>query len=120
MLAATPLAASLLIAATAPAEKGGGAITTRQCFRLSEVSGYSHARDNRLYVHTGPNETYLFETMGPCPELNWAENIALDPTTAAPICAGIDLDLIVPSAIGPRRCPVSMIRKLARGEKEQR
>jgi hypothetical protein len=56
--------------------------------------------------------------MGPCPDLDFAENIALDPATAGPICAGIDVDLIVPSNIGPQRCPVAMIRKLAPGEKE--
>ena len=84
------------------------------------MSGYTHARNNRLYVHTGPRDTYLFQTMGPCPDLDWSEAIGLDPATAGPICTGLDVDLIVPSTIGPRRCPVSMIRKLALGEKEAR
>lgn len=114
-------AAALLVASAAPAmDSRPAAKQPRQCFQLAAVSGYSHARDNRVYVHAGPGETYLFRTLGPCPDLAWAENIALDPATAGPICSGIDVDLIVPSTIGPRRCPVSMIRKLARGEKEQR
>lgn len=112
------VAAAALVASAAPAKetppKGNA---PRECFQMAEVSGYSHARNNQLYVHTGPSETYLFKTMGPCPDLDWSENIALDPTTAGPICTGIDIDLIVPSTIGPHRCPVSMIRKLAPGEK---
>jgi hypothetical protein len=112
--------AAVTLVACAPVEehRSAAAAGPRECFQLAAVSGYSHARDDRLYVHTGPRETYLFRTMGPCPDLGFAENIALDPATAGPICAGIDVDLIVPSTIGPHRCPVAMIRKLAPGEKE--
>jgi hypothetical protein len=92
----------------------------RECFQLASVSGYSHARNNRVYVHAGPSRTYEFRTMGPCPDLGWSEAIALDPATAGPICTGIDVDLIVPSAIGPRRCPISMIRRLEPGERPAR
>jgi hypothetical protein len=110
-----------LSACAAPAEgprtADGGA---RECFQLAAVSGYTHAHSDRVYAHTGPSEIYLFRTMGPCPDLGFAENIALDPATAGPICTGLDVDLIVPSTIGPHRCPVAMIRKLAPGEKEQR
>jgi hypothetical protein len=114
------LAAAGLVASAAPAKERAPTAAAHQCFQLSAVSGYTHARSDRLYVHTGPGETYLFRTMGPCPDLGWSEAIALDPATAGPICTGIDVDLIVPSRIGPQRCPVSMIRKLAPGEKEQR
>ncbi|MBW8754909.1 MAG: hypothetical protein JF595_12305 [Sphingomonadales bacterium] len=114
------IAAAALVASAAPARERPRASGTRECFQLSAVSGYTHARNDRLYVHTGPRDTYLFKTMGSCPDLDWSEAIALDPATAGPICTGLDVDLIVPSTIGPRRCPVSMIRKLAPGEKEQR
>jgi hypothetical protein len=115
------VAATALVASAAPAKESPPASSTpRECFQLSAVSGYTHARNNRVYVSVGPSETYLFQTLGSCPDLDWAENIGLDPATAGPICTGIDVDLIVPSTIGPRRCPVSMIRKLARGEKPVR
>jgi hypothetical protein len=114
------VAAAALVASAAPAKERPPTDNARECFQLSMVSGYSHARDNRVYVHTGPRETYLFQTLGSCPELSWAENIGLDPATAGPICTGIDIDLIVPSTTGPHRCAVSMIRKLAPGEKEER
>ena len=92
----------------------------RECFQLAAVTGYSHARGNRVYVHAGPGDVYEFQTLGPCPHLGWSEAIALDPATAGPICTGLDVDLIVPSSIGPQRCPVSMIRKLAPAEKPAR
>lgn len=115
------VAAAALVASAAPAKETPPAGSApRECFQLAAVSGYSHAKGNRVYISTGPSETYLFQTMGPCPDLDWAENIGLDPATAGPICTGLDVDLIVPSTIGPRRCPVSMIRKLAPGEKPGR
>lgn len=117
------IAAAALVVSAAPPQETPSAPAARECFQLAAVSGYNHVRDNRtdrIYVHTGPRDTYLFQTMGPCPDLGWAENIGLDPTTAGPICTGIDVDLIVPGAIGPRRCPVAMIRKLAPGEKPNR
>jgi hypothetical protein len=115
------LAATALAGCAAPArESPTTGSAPREFFQLAAVTGYSQARGNRVYVHAGPRKTYLFQTMGPCPDLDWAENIALDPATAGPICTGLDVDLIVPSTIGPRRCPVSMIRKLAPGEKPAR
>jgi hypothetical protein len=118
---AVVVVAAALVASAAPAKETPRAGSApRECFQLAAVSGYSHAKGNRVYISTGPSETYLFQTMGPCPDLDWAENIGLDPATAGPICTGLDVDLIVPSTIGPRRCPVSMIRKLAPGEKPGR
>lgn len=112
------VAAAVLVASAAPAKEAPPAgKAPRECFQLASVSGYTHAKNNRVYISTGPRETYLFQTLGPCPDLDWAESIALDPATAGPICTGLDVDLIVPSTIGPHRCPVSMIRKLAPGEK---
>lgn len=92
----------------------------RECFFLSSVSGFSHAGRNQIYVHTGPRDTYLFRTLGPCPDLDFGESIGFDQTGGGTICHGIDVDLIVPSQIGPQRCPVDMIRKLAPGEKAVR
>lgn len=92
----------------------------KECFFLREVSGFNHAGRDQIYVHTGPRETFLFRTLGPCPDLDIGENIGFDQAGGGTICNGIDVDLIVPSQIGPRRCPVAMIRKLAPGEKAVR
>ena len=89
----------------------------RDCFFLSQVSGYTHAGDNKIHVSVGPGRTYEFETLGICPDLRDAETLAFDPTGPGTICRGIDVDLIVPSTIGPRRCAVSMISRVEKKPK---
>ncbi|GGC31800.1 hypothetical protein GCM10011371_19060 [Novosphingobium marinum] len=84
----------------------------RQCFFLSQVNGYNYVGNDQVRVSTGPGEDYLFETFGPCPDLAFAESLAFDQNGPGQICNGIDVDLIVPGAIGPQRCAVRMIRKL--------
>ncbi|MBB3990646.1 DUF6491 family protein [Croceicoccus naphthovorans] len=94
---------------------------SRDCFFLSQVSGFNDAPDiergsDRIYVHTGPSETYLFETFGSCPNLNYSETIAFDQNGPGQICRGIDVDLLVPTSIGVQRCPVRMISRVPEDE----
>lgn len=109
----------------APAESGM-AESGKDCFFLSEVSGFSSARrlgdarKDRILVHTGPRETYLFETFGSCPDLDFSETLAFDQHGPGQICRGMDVDLIVPGPIGPQRCAVGMIRKLTKQEAKAR
>lgn len=91
------------------------------CFFLSQVSGFNDAPDiergsDRIYVHTGPSETYLFETFGSCPDLSYSERIGFDQNGPGQICRGIDVDLLVPTTIGVQRCPVRMISKVPESE----
>lgn len=117
-----------LAAACAPVEDDTArtaASSQRDCFFLSEVNGFNNAPDgpdgeDRIYVDTGPSEIYLFETFGSCSDLRFAEGIGFDQNGPGTICRGIDVDLIVPSSIGPRRCPVRMIRKLTPEEEAAR
>jgi hypothetical protein len=90
----------------------------RECFYLSQVNGYSHVKGSRdrIRVSTGPNDRYEFEVFGPCPYLGDTEAMGFDQAGGGTICSGIDVDLIVPTPIGPQRCPVRMIRKLAPDE----
>lgn len=94
---------------------------TNDCFFLSQVSGFTDAPDaeagtDRIFVHTGPRDTYLFETFGSCPDLNYSETIGFDQNGPGQICRGIDVDLLVPTTIGTQRCPVRMISKVPGGE----
>ena len=82
------------------------------CFFASQISGYTVAGNNRIHVSTGPRETYEFETLGSCPELDRGNAIGFDKSGPGTICRGIDVTLIVPTSIGPQRCPVKMIHKL--------
>ncbi|RVQ65000.1 hypothetical protein EKN06_14455 [Croceicoccus ponticola] len=91
--------------------------SSRECFYLSQVSGFTDAPDaengsGRILVHTGPRDIYLFETFGSCPDLNYSESIAFDQNGPGQICRGIDVDLLVPTSIGIQRCPVRMISKV--------
>lgn len=119
------LASAAALAACAPAE--GDAVRTaaaqqeaRQCFFASQVSGFSEAPDgpegrDRVHIRTGPRDVYLFETWGPCFELDFAHAIGFDPRFSGSVCTGDRVDLMIPRGIGARkaeRCPVQMIRKL--------
>ncbi len=128
------VAASLAMscAPASPAPQGAGraetskAETGKDCFFLSEVSGFSSAsrfrepRKDRILVSTGPSETFLFESFGSCPDLETSETLAFDQRGPGRICRGMDVDLIVPGPIGPQRCAVGMIRKLTDEERKAR
>lgn len=105
------------VAATGSSSGEGGS-----CFFLSQVNGFNRGPDlgsgrDSIVVSVGLDE-YLFETFGPCPDLDFSETIGFDQNGPGTICRGIDVDLIVPSTIGARRCPVRMIRKLSDSEAE--
>ena len=114
------LGAGAIAASASPAPHRAAREKPHECFFLSQVSGFNHAGRDQIYVHTGPRDVYLFRTLGPCPDLDFGESVGFDQAGGGTICNGIDVDLIVPSTIGPRRCPVAMIRKLAPGEKAER
>jgi hypothetical protein len=121
-------AASLLAASCAPMDDDGtmaraaGDRELDDCFFLSQVSGFNDVdgRGERggdlITVDAGPRDTYLFETFGACPDLDFAETIAFDQDVPGQICSGLAVDLVVPTSIGPQRCPVRMIRKLSEEE----
>lgn len=121
-IATAALAAASLAACTAssePARQAMPGTAARQCFFLSQVSGYTQVKgsDDRIRVSTGPRDRYEFEVFGPCPHLRDAESMGFDQAGGGTICSGLDVDLIVPTPIGPQRCPVRMIRKLEPGER---
>jgi hypothetical protein len=118
------LASAAALAACAPAEgnpaRTAAAPEGRQCFFASQVSGFGEAPDgpegrDRVYIHTGPRDVYLFETWGSCFELDFAYAIGFDPSFSGSVCTGDRVDLVIPRGVGAReaeRCPVQMIRKL--------
>lgn len=120
-IAAVALSGSMLAACASSGEpRSAAASERRNCFWPSQVSGFTDAGDDQVYIHTGPGDVYLFDTFGTCPDLDFTEHLVLDSDTPGMICRGIDVDLIVPTTIGPRRCPVKMIRKLDAAEARER
>ncbi|MBV1917524.1 MAG: hypothetical protein KUG65_05630 [Sphingomonadaceae bacterium] len=95
-----------------PPEQTASVDAKRDCFFLAQVNGFNSAGKDTIHVNVGPGRTYEFKTFGSCPDLGFSDSIAFDKKGPGTICRGMDVDLIVPSSIGPRRCPVSMIRRL--------
>jgi hypothetical protein len=115
----TLLAAAAVLGSCTSDDGGPRSASGRQCFFPSQVTGYTDAGRDRIYVHTGPRDIYLFETAGRCPEIESSEKIAFDHRGSTTICSGIDVTLIVPqTTTGTIRCPVRMIRKLSDEEAE--
>lgn len=93
--------------------------TSRQCFFTSSINGYGDAPDGpdgaeRLVVSTGPRDDWLFEAIGPCHELDFAEQIALDTGPSTSVCTGHIETLLVPSTIPGNvdRCQVRLLGKV--------
>jgi hypothetical protein len=102
---------------SAPPLASASATSGRSCFYRSQVDGFRHVRNKQrgsdaVIVSVGPRRQYLFETLGPCHDIDWSETIGFDQVGPGEICSGLDVDLIVPSTIGPQRCAVKMIRPI--------
>ena len=93
--------------------------TSRACFNRREIRGYEAAPDasgsrERILLDTGLDETFVLETTGPCPGLDWSLRVALDQRGIGNICTG-DLErLVLPRGQGQdlASCPVRVIGRL--------
>lgn len=103
-------------AATAQAPAESKAKPKRQCFWTSQVNNFAAQDDRVVNVRVGVKDVYRLEIFGTCPEIDWTQKIALVSRPGSTICTGLDAELIVPSAIGPQRCPVRTVRKLTPAE----
>lgn len=84
----------------------------RQCFRASEVNGFTALDDRTVNVHVSVNDVYRLELFGYCPDVDWTQAIAIRSRGSSWICQGFDAELFVPSTIGTQRCAVRTVRKL--------
>ena len=84
----------------------------RACFRASDVNGWTTVDRDTLDLHVGARDRYRVELMGPCDDIRFSEGIGIESRGSSMICSGLDATLIVPSTIGPRRCPARSIHKL--------
>ena len=106
------LAASLAVGAqshTEPARSAG-----RQCFLPGQVNGFTALDRDTVHVKVSASQVYELELFGDCANVDWEQRIAIRSTGGSSwVCQGLDAELIVPSPIGPQRCPVSTIRRLS-------
>lgn len=113
------IAASAALLATSAAAPGfarspeePAAKAARQCFWARSVSNFASDDERIVNLRVGVKDVYQLEMMGRCPDVDWANAIAIKSRGSNYICAGMDAELITPSSIGPHRCPVLKIRKL--------
>jgi hypothetical protein len=84
----------------------------QSCFRADNVSGFRAVDDKTVYLSVGVRQVYRIDLMGSCPDVDWSEQIGIVSRGSSWICTGLDAEIVAPSAIGPRRCPVQTLRKL--------
>jgi hypothetical protein len=78
--------------------------------------GYLPNDERIVNIRVGVRDVYQLEMLGRCPDVDWANSIAIRSRGSNYICTGLDAELIAPSQIGPQRCAVSKIRKLTAEE----
>jgi hypothetical protein len=88
----------------------------RQCFWARNVNNFASNDERVVNIRVGVRDVYQLEMLGRCPDVDWANNIAIRSRGSSYICSGLDAELIAPSPIGPQRCAVSKIRKLTAEE----
>jgi hypothetical protein len=116
LLAALALTAAAASCAPVPSptiKPGLLAQGPRQCFFASTISGFRESGPNQVNFRVGAGDVYQLDLATACGDLRGAEKVLLDSRAAgSSVCEGLDVDLIVPAAAGPRRCPGRGIRKL--------
>ncbi len=83
----------------------------RICF-ASSIDGFSNNERSTVVLREGRDE-YIVEVFGSCPDLEYAQTIALDSTTSCLTRADAILVGHTPggSGMGPQRCTIKEIRK---------
>ncbi|WP_091737044.1 DUF6491 family protein [Phenylobacterium immobile] len=121
ILAAMAALAATASLSTAPAVAQGENFgkpnkSERACFYASNVRGFDAVQDKVLNVKVGANDVYRMELLGSCPNLDYANGIALMSRNSTFICAGLDATIVYDGPNGPQRCQISQISKLTAAE----
>jgi hypothetical protein len=112
------LAISALTAACAPtADPGRLARATastegRECFFTRNVNGFSAPDDETLYLRVGVNDVYQMQMFSPCPDMDWAQKLAVVSRSGSSVCRGTDATIVAPGPFGQQSCMVRSVRKL--------
>jgi Family of unknown function (DUF6491) len=83
-----------------------------QCFWTRMIDGFAAPDDHTLNVRVGVRDVYQFQMLGPCPDIDWNQRLALVSRGGSNICSGMDAEVITHTPIGPQRCAVRSMRKL--------
>jgi Family of unknown function (DUF6491) len=107
---AASAAALLALSAMPAAAKSPQA--QNQCFWTRNVDGFAAPDEHTLNVRVGVRDVYQFQMLGPCPDIDWNQRLALVSRGGSNICTGMDAEVITHTQIGPQRCAVRGVRKL--------
>lgn len=118
IIGAAALAALLALSAMpSAAQSPKAAAKPRQsCFWTQSVNNFAAPDDRNVYIRVGVKDVYHMEIFGSCPDIDWAQRVALVSRGSSSICEGMDAELVTGSPIGPQRCPVRSIQKLTPAE----
>lgn len=108
--------ASVLLAACAAPSPGQPAMAQANgqgCFRAADVRNYRYVSPDKVNLRVGLNDVYQVTTLGNCRDINFSEAIGIESGGGSDwICNGLNVTLVAPSPIGPRRCPATDLRRL--------
>jgi len=105
----------VLFTAASPALSGPKQ-SGRTCFWPSEVTSFSSSgAPDRALVHISRRETWELTLARGCPNVDWAQRIAIRPRGGDRVCVGRPAELIVPTASGRsgQSCRVTNVRLLS-------
>ncbi len=117
-LALSALTVSACAPAGAPGELAASASgpQARECFFTRNVNGFSAPDDETLYLRVGVRDVYQMQMFSPCPDMDWAQKLAVVSRSGSSVCRGTDATIISPGPLGEQRCMVRAVRKLTPAE----
>ena len=86
------------------------------CFRPRDIWSWRAVGEDTVCLRSNANRTYRLQLMGPCPDVDWAQRLGVKSFGGTMICSAIDAEIIAPSTIGRRRCPVNALQELTAAE----
>lgn len=121
VVATLALAACAPTGAPGPAMADGGAPPhARQCFNVSQVSNYTRGRPDQVFLRVGRNAVYELNAAGGCPDLDFAQQVALIPDggmAGSRLCTDDWARVVVPGSTSPSSvCRVRISRQLTEAQ----
>ena len=108
LIALTTLATPMMAIAAGPVVKAPAQV----CFRPDDVENFSAPDDRTVYVKVTRKQVYRLDLFGPCPDVDWAQEIAIQSRGASWICSPMDATVITRSPMGPQRCAVQKMSRV--------
>jgi len=112
------LATATLAGAASSKPARDGKASDHRCFAARNVNNFQAVDDTHVNLRVGVKDVYAMTLFAPCPEIDWAQRIALKSRSGAFICSALDAEVISPSTLGRQRCAIRDIRYLTPAEVE--